>query len=248
MSLPTPGPRRTGVLLVLSAVLVNGAFLGLSSTFDYPKVLQLPGGEVLQRFAASGAAVGTLFAVLALGAALLAPIALGLGALTGGSRWRRAAVVTGVAAAVVQVVGLLRWPLLVPGLAATATDPASTPAQVSAAVDRYHLLGVVLGNVVGEAGGYVLTAAFTALILAALGGSWVMWRVPTAFAVLSIPLILAGLLVPAGVEAAGLVNFAGYVLWSVWIVALGVRLVRSGAPGLPRPARSAAPARAGLQP
>ncbi len=227
-------PRTTGLLLVSSAVLVNGAFLGLSTAFDYPSVLQLPGEEALRHFEGSAALVGGLFALLALGAALLAPIAVGLGRLAGDSRWTRGAVAAGVAAAVVQVAGLLRWPLLVPGLASTATDPASTPSQVKAAVQRYELLGDVLGGVVGEAGGYLLTAAFTALVLAALRGRWVLSRPFTALAVVSIPLILTGLLVPAGVTGAALVNFAGYVLWSVWIVALGVRLVRSAAPGRPR--------------
>jgi hypothetical protein len=38
--------------------------------------------------------------------------------------------------------------------------------------------------------------------------------------------ILAGVLEPAGVSAAGLVNFAGYVLWSLWLIAFGVLLIR----------------------
>jgi hypothetical protein len=226
--------RRTGALLVASAIALNGAFLGLGSVFDYPQVLQLPGAEALQRFASSQLVVAGLFTVLALGAAALAPIALGLGRLSAGSRCTSGAVVAGVAAAAVQVAGLLRWPLLVPGLASTVTDPSSSPAAVHAAVDRYELLGRVLGGLVGEAAGYALTAAFTVLVIAALRDRWVLPRIPTALALASVPLILAGLLVPGGVHGASLVNFAGYVLWSAWIVTLGVRLLRTGTPGRPR--------------
>jgi hypothetical protein len=54
------------------------------------------------------------FTVMALAAALFAPIAIGVGRISS-RRTMRWAVPVGVAAAVVQVVGLLRWPLLVPG-------------------------------------------------------------------------------------------------------------------------------------
>lgn len=46
-------------------------------------------------------------------------------------------------------------------------------------------------------------------------------------------MILAGVLVPPGVPGADLTNFAGYVLWSLWLVALGVRLTRRGPAAAP---------------
>ena len=62
------------------------------------------------------------FGLLALSAALIAPLAIYLGRCLGTSRLVRASVYVGIGAAVVQVIGLLRWPILVPGLADTATD------------------------------------------------------------------------------------------------------------------------------
>jgi hypothetical protein len=117
-------PRRTAALMVAAAVLVNVAFTGLAAVFDYPDVLKGPADEVLASFRASQLAVTAWFLALALGAAMLAPVAVGVGRLSG-SRAMRWAVPVGVAAAVVQVVGLLRWPLLVPGWSATAAgdDP-----------------------------------------------------------------------------------------------------------------------------
>ena len=161
-----------------------------------------------------------------MGAALLVPIALGTAALAGPSRWARAAALTGVAAGVVQAVGLARWPLLVPSLANTATDPTASAAERATAIDRFELANSVLGQIVGEAGGYLLTAAWTVLVLTALSQRHILPRWSTALALVSAPMILVGLLVPVGVPSADAVNFVGYVLWSVWIVTLGVTLLR----------------------
>ena len=228
MTILTPSPRVTGALLVISAAVANGAFTGLSSFFDYPRVLQAPADRVLEQFTEQAVRVGALFTLLAMGAALLLPIALGTAALAGPGRWTRAAALTGVAAALVQAVGLARWPLLVPSLAATATDPTASPADRSTAVERFELANSVLGQIVGEAGGFLLTAAWTVLVLAALGQRHILPRWSTSLALVSAPMILAGLLVPLGVPGADAVNFVGYILWSGWIVALGVTLLRGG--------------------
>src|SRR3954454_13382933 len=110
-------PRRTASLLILTAVLANIGFAALGSIFNYPDVLNEPAGDALAAFRDHQGAVSTWFAVLALSAALLAPIAIGVGRLSRATAMR-IAVPVGIAAAVVQVVGLLRWPILVPGYAA----------------------------------------------------------------------------------------------------------------------------------
>ena len=79
----------------------------------------------------------------------------------------RVAVPVGIAAAVVQVIGLLRWPLLVPGYAADAAS--ADPATAAAARDSFAMAHAILGHLIGETFGYVLTAAWTLLVLAALG-------------------------------------------------------------------------------
>jgi hypothetical protein len=56
---------------------------------------------------------------------------------------------------------LARWPLLAPFLAATASDPTASTAERATAIDRFELANRVLGQIVGEAGGYLLTAAWT---------------------------------------------------------------------------------------
>ena len=107
----------TGLLLIISAVVVNAAFALLGMVFDYPDILQRPAAEVLARFAADPFVIGAGFTLLAAGAAMMAPIAVRIARQVPAGRIGIAAASVGVAAAVVQVVGLLRWPLIVPFLA-----------------------------------------------------------------------------------------------------------------------------------
>lgn len=69
---------------------------------------------------------------------------------------------------------------------------------------------------VGETLGYALTAAWT----------WAVARdvVGKSAAVL----IAVGVLAPLGVPGVDLANFAGYVVWSLWLVWCGVRSIVRG--------------------
>ena len=205
-------PRRTAAAMVAAAVLLNVAFTGLGTAFDYPEVLKRPPAEALAAFRAAQGVVSAWFLLLALGAALLAPVAIGVGRLST-HRAMRLAVPVGVAAATVQVVGLLRWPLLVPGWAAD-ND-----------VEAFSTANRVLGNLVGETFGYLLTAAWTLLVLAAIGRT-IAGRWFTVLGAVSAVLILAGVLSPLDLPAIDLANFVGYVLWSLWIVTFAVLLLR----------------------
>ncbi|MEA2247134.1 MAG: hypothetical protein QOH46_1663, partial [Solirubrobacteraceae bacterium] len=180
--------------------------------------LDEPAGRVLASFRDHQTAVSAWFSVLALSAALLAPIAIGVGRLSSKPAMR-IAVRVGIAAAAVQVVGLVRWPILVPGYA---SDAASGSAGVAhAARDSFTTASNILGTAMGETLGYLLTATWTALVIVALGrrftGRW--------FVVLgasSAALVLAGVLSPLGLPVIDTANFFGYVLWSVWLIAFGV--------------------------
>ncbi len=214
---------------MLAVVLVNVAFIGLGSVFEYPDVLQEPSAEILARFTADEGAIVTLFLALAAGAALLAPIAILVGRIAGNEpgRW---SIWVGIAAAVVQVIGLMRWPLIVPSLA----DDGD--------VDTFDTVHTVMGTIIGETFGYVLTAVWTVLVLQALArrlaGRW-FWFLGLASAVL----IAVGVLVPLDVPGTDMANFLGYILWSVWLLALAVLLWRRPVPAAgPRPLVPVVPA------
>jgi hypothetical protein len=210
--------KLTATLLILAAVLANVGFTALGSIFNYPDVLDEPVGKVLASFRDSQDAVSSWFLVLALSAALLAPIAIGVGRLSG-QKAMRVAVPVGITAAIVQVVGLLRWPLLVPGYASDAAS--SNPALAHDARDTFTTVNNVLGTAIGETLGYALTSTWTVLVVVALGrryaGRWFQ-----VLGVTSAVLVFAGVFSPLGVPVIDTANFFGYILWSVWLVALGV--------------------------
>ena len=211
----------TAALLMAAAVLTNAAFTVLGSVFNYPDVLKEPTVDILASFRPSQGQVTFWFAMMAVSAALFAPIAVGVGRLST-HRAMRWAVPTGIAAAVVQVIGLSRWPLLVPRFA---TDAASTdPATAANGRDAFETAHFILGNVIGETLGYIFTAAWTLLVLVALhrtlAGRWF-----TALGAVSAVLIVAGVLSPLGLPIIDTANFAGYVLWSLWAIVFAVLLL-----------------------
>lgn len=214
--------KLTAFLLILAAVLANIGFTALGSIFNYPDVLNEPAGEVLAAFRSSQIAVGGWFLVLACSAALLAPVAVGVGRLSS-ARAMRIAVPVGIAAAAVQVVGLLRWPILVPGFAADAAS--GDPAIAAAARDAFTTASAVLGTAVGETLGYLLTAAWTVLVVVALGHSFA-GRWFQALGLGSAVLVLAGVVSPLGLPVIDTANFVGYILWSAWLIAFAVLIVR----------------------
>jgi hypothetical protein len=186
--------------------------------------------------------VSLWFAVLAVSAALFAAIAVGVGRLRANSTMRLAAPI-GIAAAVVQTIGLSRWPLLVPHFASDAAS--ANPATVAAAEANFDTANTLLGTVLGETLGYTLTAAWTVLVVKSLGTRF-SGRVFAALGGVSAGMIVLGVLSPLDLAAVDTVNFAGYVLWSIWLIWLAVVLLRTARVSSPEPSSDRHAARASL--
>ena len=155
--------RLAAAAMTTAALLAIAGFTALGSVFEYPQILKEPTADILELYRQHQGAVMAWFVVLMISAALLAPVGILLGRLAGGSQGRWIARL-GVIAAVVQVVGLSRWVLLVPGISSDATDPART-------ADAHHSFELVhtwLGTILGETIGYALTATFTVLVVIAI--------------------------------------------------------------------------------
>ena len=73
--------KLTAIALIAAAVFTNAAFTVLGNVFNYPDVLKEPNRVVLARFHEHQGSVSFWFTVLALSAALFAPIARGVGKL-----------------------------------------------------------------------------------------------------------------------------------------------------------------------
>jgi len=213
--------RLAATSMIGAAALATAGFTGLGAVFDYPAILDEPTAQILDAYRAHQAAVSLWFATLVLAAALLAPIAVLLARLVPPPR-RRWIVGLGVAAASVQVIGLSRWLLLVPRFSHDALDPGTA----ATAIRRFELAHTWLGHALGETVGYALTAAFTIVVAASLPAvpRWVR-----RLGVLAAALVATGVLVPLGIDVAGLTNFAGYLLWTLWLVVLAAALLRTAA-------------------
>jgi Domain of unknown function (DUF4386) len=224
--------KLTAIALITAALLTNAGFTALSSIFNYPDVLKEPSGEVLERFREHQSSVSMWFAILAVSAALFGPIAIGIGKLRS-DRWMKLAVPVGIAAAVVQTIGLSRWPLLVPGFA---SDAASTSAAtVANAESHFHTANIILGTVIGETFGYLLTATWTVLVVTSLGARF-SGRGFKVLGTASAAMIVVGVFSPLDLAVIDTVNFAGYVLWSVWLIWLAIAVIRGARTSVAVPA------------
>jgi len=210
-----------GLMLILLPLAFNGAFAALAARFEYPDVLRHPTNEVLARFRAGGRPLVLLWWGFALTAVLLAPLAvLTSHALDGAdATLLQLATTTGVLAAAVQFLGLIRWPFLVPYLAEIEDEQLAD--VVFQAFNRY------VGVAVGEHLGYLLTGAWTALV-----GVAVVQSQSPVLGVLGLligpALMLCSLefVVRAkGWKPAERLTPLAYVAWSLWLIATGVTIL-----------------------
>jgi hypothetical protein len=132
----------------------------------------------------------------------------------------------GVVAGVVQFLGLVRWPFLVPYLANTYLDPASSSATRESAAVVFQAFNQYAGVAVGENLGYLFTGLWTALVALAMFGSPLPFRRWMALlGVVSAAGVLVGTLEPVGFEPAADVVVVGYILWSIWLALFGIFLL-----------------------
>jgi Domain of unknown function (DUF4386) len=224
-----------GSLLVVLPVAYNLLFALLGRAFDYPAVLRQPTGQVLARFAAGGSRLVLTWWGFAMSAVLFAPAAVLLSAaLAGASPAVLAlATATGLLAALVQFLGLVRWPFAVPHLARLAVDPAASPATVDAVEVVFQTLNRYLGVAVGEHLGYLFTGLWTALAGVAVVQSDALHPLFGVAGLLLAPLFLLGSLEfvgpfePRGWKLAGALVPPAYIAWSIWLLALGIGLLAS---------------------
>jgi hypothetical protein len=223
----------TGVLLILLPVAYNVLYTILARSFDYPDILRRPTAEVLERFAAGGSKLVLTWWGFAMSAVLLAPAAVLVAETLGDANPTvlTLGLTIGVLAALVQFLGLIRWPFAVPHLARTMSDPATTTITKDAVEVTFQTLNRYLGVAVGEHLGYMFTGAWTALVGAAVLQSEVLHPIFGVIGLILAPLFLLGSVEfvgsfePKGWKLAGTLVPMAYVGWSLWLVALGIGLL-----------------------
>jgi hypothetical protein len=222
------------VLLIAVPIAFNLAFFELGRTFDYPNILREPSDVILGRFAAGGTGLLLRWHALLISALAMLPLvallAVALGAAPG---LTVTTLVIGAAAALVQVLGLVRWPFAVPELArryvsADGPDAESTRAAIEVTFATVHRL---LGVGIGEHLGYLLTGVWTILTTASILSTtvlapWLGWiGLPIGAAMLVGSLEFAGPNEMDGWPLAGAIVPVAYIGWSLWLIALGIGFV-----------------------
>lgn len=226
--------RLAGLLLVFLVIAFNALFALLAARFDYPDILRRPTNEVLGRFRQGGSGLALVWWAFALVALLIAPLAVLLAHVLAEADGTVLAVgsTIGVIAGIVQFLGLVRWPFLVPYLARIAAEPDAGTARQEAVDVVFQSLNRYLGVAVGEHAGYLLTGAWSIFIgVAVLQDSTAVpgWLGLPGLVIGPVMMLCSlefvGRFEPSGWKLAGALTPIAYIAWSIWLAATGIALV-----------------------
>ena len=214
----------TGVLLIFLPIAFNVIFFLLQKTFEYPDILRKPTDYILSQFTAGGTRLIVTWYSFALTGLLFIPTAILVNqVLAPDTRsYMTLATTIGILAGVVQFFGLIRWTFLVPYLATTYFEPNSSQSTRDSIAIVFQAFHRFAGMAIGEHLGYLCTSVWTALIALALTQSsqfntWLGWAgfIPALG-------IFIGLFEEAGFKAAAIINAVSYILWSIWLIVVGI--------------------------
>jgi Domain of unknown function (DUF4386) len=225
----------TAALLIVVPIAFNLAFFELGRAFDYPNILRKEPDEILRRFVAGGPGLILRWEALLLSALAMLPLSALLAmVLAAPPALTVLSVVVGATAAIVQGLGLVRWPFAVPELArryVAAPEGAAGDATRDTVATMFATLHRLLGVGIGEHLGYLMTGLWTLLVAASILSTAVL---PAWLGVIGLPIgvaLLIGTLEfvgpnePDGWPLAGTIVPIAYIAWSVWLIALGVFLL-----------------------
>jgi hypothetical protein len=235
--------KLTGILFIVGSLLVNIPYALLITNFNYPDILREPASAVLTQFQAGG--TGLIFTWLAFAWVGL-PLIFGTLMLNRvlaaeGHSLLETATALGTIGLVLAVIGLTRWVFVVPVLARLYTDLGSSESIRAAALVTFEAVHQYGGVIIGEHISQFMTILWMALISrmmfrSTLFRAWQGWLgLGAALVYLLAQTELLATVIPGFpvVPEAGLI---GSILWLLWMVVMGVALLRA------TPAATAQPA------
>lgn len=223
-----PSNRLIGNLLLIGVVLVMIPYSTLTVLFDYPNILRQHPGVVLTRFHIGGPRLIAVWWLFAIGGLPLLEAYILIGQkLEKRLYFIRWATTLGIISLIVQMIGLMRWPFVVPVLAqqyVATTDPAARQAitVVFSAIHQYG--GVVLGEHIGQ----LFTIAYTILLSSALLQLKLLsrWVGYLGYVASGVYLLAQGELFKTVIPAFpnwALAGLLGSTLWLVWLVVVAIQ-------------------------
>ena len=225
--------KLAGIFFIVGALLVNIPYTPLIMNFDYPDILRQPTAEILTKFQAGGdTLIYTWFAFAWVGLPMLFGAIMLKQILTDEhAPFLETATTLGVIGFIVQVVGLLRWVFVVPALARLYTDPAAdsaTQAAVAAVFTAVHQYG---GVILGEHMGQFLIILWMSMISGIMYKSKMFskWIAVLGWVASAIYILAQTELLATAIPTVPVIDWAGLVgslLWLVWMIVMGVYLVK----------------------
>ncbi|MFM9951546.1 MAG: DUF4386 domain-containing protein [Saprospiraceae bacterium] len=223
--------KITGLLFILGALGVFIPYTMLTMTFDYPDILRQDVGLILTKFHQGGTRLiltWWLFAVLGL-PMLIAYKQLGqqLENKSASVNWLTS---IGIIGLVTQIVGLLRWTFVVPIIANNYYSGNETTKEVSKAMFQvvHQYGGVVLGEHLGQLFTIIWVIGITRVLQTTkLVPMWITWLgYGSSFIYLLAQAELFATVIPS-FPVWDMAGFIGSTLWLIWLIAIGVFLMRN---------------------
>ncbi len=226
--------KIAGWSFIIGALLINIPYSLLITNFNYPDILRESPEKILLQFYNGGDALIYQWLAFAwvgfpilVGIILLNKIFKDEKILTG-----QFAAAFGITAIIFQLIGLLRWVFVVPVLANKFVEPGTSQAMKDSIIVSFQIIHQYGGVLIGEHLGQIFTIIWTLLISIAMFKStifkkWLGWL---GIIVSLIYLLAQGELFQTVIPkiivfpAAG---FIGSILWLVWMIILGIFLIRS---------------------
>ncbi|KAF3891099.1 DUF4386 domain-containing protein [Tolypothrix bouteillei VB521301] len=224
--------RTTGALFILFSVSINVPFWLLTQNFEYDDILRKPTDYVLTQFHAGGTELILTWFFFAAIALLFIPACTLLQKVLQceDTPYLTTATLMGAISSVLQSIGLMRWVFVIPLLAKLYVDPSASDTTRAAVVVVYQAVHQYGGVVIGEHLGQILLVGWTlgvsmAMLRSPLFKRWVGWM-----GIMTVPLWILGQseMFATIISSTPVLETAsiGFMLWEVWLIVVGVSLLR----------------------
>lgn len=217
--------RATALMILLHVVVLNAGFLMLMAVFNFPDVLRMPAETRLSLFMENQEVIVPVYYFLSLTGFSQMVIAVMLHHLFRDDRSLPGslAVMFGILSGLFQLIGFIRWTILLPYLAGAETDRMAMAAFVEGAFNRYA------GMSIGEHLGFVAQALWTLLLGFVIMKRDILskniGRAGIIIGIASIPMSLE----PLGGPFApmGTLTVPVMTLWTLWLIWIAASLMRN---------------------